>query len=100
MGPSQTYKLLQNKGNHRQNEKITYSMEENICKQCHQQGINFPKYTNSLYNSTTTKNNPVQKWAQELNRHFSKDIQMAIGYRKRCSTLLIVREMQIKTTMR
>ena len=91
---------MHSKGNCKQGEKPS-EWDKIIANETPDKGLISKVYKQLIQLNIRKTNNPIKKWEKDINRHFSKeDTQVANKHMKRCSTLLIMREMQIKSTMR
>ena len=97
----ENFKLCASKDSIIRVKRQTTEQDKIFANHISDKGLISRKYRKTSKIQQQSKHNLIKNWAKDSDRHFSKeDIQMANKHMKRCSTSLIIREMQIKTTMR
>ena len=101
MGPNQTPQLLHAKETVIRVNRQPTEWEKNFAVYPSDKGLISRIYKELKQIYRKKKNKPIQKWVKDMNKHFTKeDIHEANKHVKKCSSSLVIREMQIKTTLR
>ena len=97
MGPHQTDKFCTAKETQKKTKRQHSEWEKIVSNDAMDKGLISRIYKQLIQLNSQKANNPVEKWARDMNGHFSKEErQMAKKHVKKCLTSLILRELQIK----